>query len=67
MVVSSSSVAVTSDFEAVLSMEFLDIQAITEYVFTLKRVRKEIRRYSVGVVFSFTRKEFYNSCFPVNI
>ena len=64
---SSSLVAVTSDFEAALSKEFLDIQAITEYVFTLKRVRNEIRRYSVGVVFSFTRKEFYNSCFPVNI
>ena len=67
MVVSSSSVAVTSDFEAAWSKEFLDIQAITEYVFTLKRVRDKIRRYSVGIVFSFTRKEFYNSCFPVNI
>ena len=36
----------TSGIAAVLSKDFLDIQATIEYVFTLKRVRDMIRTYS---------------------
>ena len=48
MVVGSSPVAVTStsDSARVSSKEFLDIQAIIECGFTLKRVRDMIRTYS---------------------
>ena len=48
MVVGSSPVAVTSTSGSarVSSKEFLDIQAIIECGFTLKRVRDMIRTYS---------------------
>ena len=46
VVVSSSPVAVTSDFAPALSKEFLEIQATKERGFTLKPVRNMIIRYS---------------------
>ena len=64
MVMSSNPVAVTStsDIAPILSKEFLDIQATTEYRFTLKRVRDVIMTYrhvaTVIVIYCFSKSNY---------
>ena len=52
-----------SDIAPVSSKDFLDIQATTEYGFTLNRVRDMIRTYNQNITPRFYRNSKINSAF----